>query len=72
MCAEQEIEASTLTAPNLAAVQQRIKDVVRVLDNFSALRDPERPRKDYVAQVSILPASLAGTRLAVSAMPAFN
>lgn len=47
----QEIEASTLTAPSLAAVHQRIKDVVRVLENFSVLRDPSRPRKDYVAQV---------------------
>ena len=47
----QEIEASSLTAPDLAGVQRRIKDVVRVLDDFAKLRDPSRPRKDYVAQV---------------------
>ena len=47
----QEIEASSLSAPDLAGVQRRIKDVVRVLDDFSRLRDPSRPRKDYVAQV---------------------
>ena len=51
----QEIEASSLTAPDLAGVQRRIKDVVRVLDSFSQLRDPSRPRKDYVNQVGALP-----------------
>lgn len=44
----QQIEAEKLAPPNLAIVQRRIRDVVRVLENFSRLRQPERARKDYL------------------------
>ena len=47
----QQIEAETLAPPDLALVQRRIKDVVRVLDDFSRLREPSKSRKDYVAQL---------------------
>ncbi|KAI9003911.1 NOL1/NOP2/sun family-domain-containing protein [Hyaloraphidium curvatum] len=47
----QEIEKDTLVAPDLALVQQRIQDVIRVLGNFKELRDPDRPRTDYLEQL---------------------
>ena len=36
---------------DLAAVLRRVKDVVRVLENFKQLRDPARSRAEYVDQV---------------------
>jgi ribosomal RNA methyltransferase Nop2 len=36
-------------APDLAATRRRIKEAVRVLDDFARLRDPARARGDYVA-----------------------
>lgn len=47
----QQIEAEKLAPPDLAIVQRRIRDVVRVLENFSRLRHPERARKDYLEQL---------------------
>jgi hypothetical protein len=38
-------------APDLSAALRRIKEVARVLGSFAALRDPARPRADYVDQV---------------------
>ncbi|KAK9820619.1 hypothetical protein WJX72_012348 [[Myrmecia] bisecta] len=45
-----EIEAAGF-APDLAAVKLRIKEVSRVLENFKVLRDPEKPRSQYMAQL---------------------
>jgi len=47
----QQIEAESLAAPDLALVQRRIRDVVRVLDDFSKLREPDRDRGDYTDQL---------------------
>lgn len=47
----QQIEAESLAPPDLALVQQRIKDIVTVLDDFARKRDPSRPRTDYIAQL---------------------
>ncbi len=47
----QQIEAERLAVPDLALVQRRIRDIVRVLDDFKRLRDPGRPRSDYVNQL---------------------
>jgi ribosomal RNA methyltransferase Nop2 len=47
----QQVESERLAAPDLSMVQRRIKDVVRVLDSFAQLRDPERAREEYVTQL---------------------
>ena len=47
----QQIEAERLAAPDLALVQRRIRDVVRVLDDFAHLREAERPRGEYLEQL---------------------
>lgn len=47
----QQIEAELLAPPDLAIVQQRIKDIVQVLDDFAKRRDPARARKDYLTQL---------------------
>lgn len=44
----QEIEKDAMVAPDLALVQQRIQDVIRVLGNFKELREEGRPRTEYV------------------------
>lgn len=36
---------------DLSAVKRRIAELVRVLDNFSSLRDPSRSRSDYMQQL---------------------
>ncbi len=54
----QQLEAERLAPPDLAMVQQRIKDIVRVLESFTQLRDPARPRSDYISQVSLHSAPL--------------
>ncbi|RKP38482.1 NOL1/NOP2/sun family-domain-containing protein [Dimargaris cristalligena] len=36
---------------DLATVNARIRDVVQILDNFKAMRDPQRSRADYVARL---------------------
>jgi len=40
-------------ALDLAAVLRRVKDVVRVLENFRQLRDPARTRAEYMDQVGV-------------------
>ena len=35
----------------MAVVQRRLKEVVHVLENLSALREPGRSRTDYLAQL---------------------
>lgn len=39
-------------ALDLAAVLRRVKEIVRVLENFKSLRDPERSRSEYMDQVN--------------------
>ena len=34
--------------PDGAMISQRVKDVVQVLGDFANLREPERPRSDYL------------------------
>jgi ribosomal RNA methyltransferase Nop2 len=47
----QEIESESLAMPDLAMVQRRVKEIVRVLDDFKRLREPGRSRQDYVQQL---------------------
>lgn len=37
----QEIEKDSMMAPDLTLIQQRIQDVVKILNNFREMRDPE-------------------------------
>ncbi len=47
----QQIESESLDMPDLAMVQRRVKEIVRVLDDFKRLREPGRSRQDYVQQL---------------------
>lgn len=47
----QQVEAERLAPPDLAAVQGRIKDLVRTLENFKQLRQKGRARAEYLEQV---------------------
>jgi len=47
----QEIEKDSMMAPDLALVQQRIQDVVKILNNFREMRDPDMSRTDYMEQL---------------------
>ncbi|WPT16344.1 26S rRNA [Picochlorum sp. SENEW3] len=47
----QQIESEMLAAPDLAMVQRRVRDIVRVLDDFKRLREPGRSRQDYISQL---------------------
>ena len=38
---------------DLAAVLRRVKEIVRVLENFKSLRDPARSRSEYMDQVCL-------------------
>lgn len=39
------------TAPDLGLIQRRIKEVVRILDDFTRLRKTNRSRTDYITQL---------------------
>jgi ribosomal RNA methyltransferase Nop2 len=47
----QQIETEKLAMPDLAMVLRRVKDIVRVLDDFKRLREPDRSRQDYIQQL---------------------
>lgn len=47
----QQIEAEKLAVPDLALIQRRVRDVVRVLDDFKRLREPGRSRREYLDQL---------------------
>ena len=47
----QQIESESLAMPDLAMVQRRVKDIVRILDDFKRLREPGRSRQEYVQQL---------------------
>ncbi|XP_064642182.1 uncharacterized protein LOC135496668 [Lineus longissimus] len=46
----QEVEKEVMAAPDLALVQQRIKDISQVLGDFKTRREEGRSRKDYLTQ----------------------
>ena len=47
----QEVDAEQDMNPDLAVVQNRMQEIIRILSNFSELRDPERSRSEYTEQL---------------------
>ncbi|XP_013393927.1 25S rRNA (cytosine-C(5))-methyltransferase nop2 [Lingula anatina] len=47
----QEVEKEAVQPPDLALVQQRMKDILQVLGDFKARREEGRTRKEYVEQL---------------------
>ncbi|KAJ1663989.1 rRNA (cytosine-C5-)-methyltransferase nop2 [Coemansia sp. RSA 1813] len=48
---EEQVEAEKEAPLDLSQVQLRIQEIIRVLNNFTQLRDPERSRADYMEQL---------------------
>ncbi|KAJ2655957.1 rRNA (cytosine-C5-)-methyltransferase nop2 [Coemansia sp. RSA 1200] len=48
---EEQVAAEAEAPPDLPLVQLRIQEIIRVLNNFAQLRDPERSRNDYTEQL---------------------
>ncbi|CAL1270197.1 unnamed protein product [Larinioides sclopetarius] len=47
----QEIEKEDVAAPDLVILNQRIKDIIFVLSDFSNRREPDRSRVEYINQL---------------------
>ncbi|KAJ2908561.1 rRNA (cytosine-C5-)-methyltransferase nop2, partial [Coemansia aciculifera] len=48
---DEQVEAEKEAPLDLTQVQMRIQEIIRILNNFSELRDPSRSRNDYMDQL---------------------